>query len=77
MKRVSALSPQQRFANSPPLFVHTEPSSSGVKPYQCVNSHSKSALLIQKRRAGTRHDVDVCVFLSTNFHQRPPVNLNM
>ena len=32
--RDAALPPQQRFTNSPPLFVHTEPSSFGVKPHQ-------------------------------------------
>ena len=35
--RGSALSSQRRFASSPPLFVHTEPSSSSIKLHQCVN----------------------------------------
>ena len=33
--RDGTLSPQWWFASSPPLFVHTEPSSSGVKTHQC------------------------------------------
>ena len=31
-----AISPHQRFTTSPPLFVQTEPSSSGMNPHQCV-----------------------------------------
>lgn len=34
--RDANLSPQWRFTNFPPLFVHTEPNSSGVKAHQCV-----------------------------------------
>ena len=36
---------RRRFANSPPLFVHSQPNSSGLKMNQCV---SKPALQIQK-----------------------------
>ena len=38
---------------------HTEPSSSGIKAHQCVNSYSKPALRIQKGRDNARHDDDV------------------
>lgn len=59
--RDSALPQQQRLANSPPLYVHTKLSSSGVKPHQCVNSYSKPAQRIQKRRDGTDRDIDIGV----------------
>ena len=35
-KKDAALSPQWRLANSPPEFVPTEPSSTGVKSHRCV-----------------------------------------
>ena len=44
------------------VFVHTEPSNSGVMLHQFVNSYSSPALRIQKRCDG-----DVCVFFTCNF----------
>ena len=67
--REATLSPQWWFANSPPLFIHTEASSSDEL---LCNSHRKPALWLLKRRDGTRHDDDVCVFKV--FPRCPPVN---
>uniref|UniRef100_A0A671XCF7 WW domain binding protein 2 n=1 Tax=Sparus aurata TaxID=8175 RepID=A0A671XCF7_SPAAU len=66
--RITALSPHWRFTNSPPLFVHSEPSSSGVKPHQCV-IHTASWLCRSKRGA--------CVFFSLCLHRCLSVNLKM
>ena len=44
------------------VFVHTEPSNSGVMLHQFVNSYSSPALRIQKRCDG-----DVCVFFTCNI----------
>ena len=50
--RDSAISLPSRLAFTPPLFAHTEPSSAGSKPLQCVISYSMPALWKQKRRDG-------------------------
>ena len=67
--------PQRRFASSPPVVIHTEPSTAGVKMNRRVISHRKLALPLLKRRDGPRHDDDICVF-SRCFPGVPPVNLN-
>ena len=63
----AALSLQRRFANSLPMFVHTQPRSYDIKKktHVCViqdsrfSTYRKPPLWIQKRRGGTRHDDDV------------------
>ena len=73
--RNTTLSLKQQFANSPPLFFHTELSSSTLKTNRCV-------IHKENRRCGSYRGVTVtswwwrvCVFKV--FPRCPPVNLNM
>lgn len=50
-----------------PLFVHTEPSGTGLKPLQCVNSYRMLVLRNQKRCDYPHHDFEICVFFFTRF----------
>ena len=53
---------------------HTQPSSYDDNLQQCVNSYSRWALQIQKRRDGTHHDAEIHVFFSNLL---PPVSVNL
>ena len=72
-RRDVALSLQQQFANSPLLFVHTEPSSSSVKTHQCV--------IHTERHCGSKRGVMVHFIMMVsvfmfNAYWYPPVYLN-
>ena len=70
---LGCISPPRRFANCPPLFVHTESSSCAVKTDHC--SHNKPVLLLLKRRGGTRYNDDVCVFFFKVFPGNIPAKV--
>ena len=61
--RVTALSLHRMFSNSPLLFVHTEPSSSGVKPHQCVIPTAKHC-------CGSKRGMTVHAMMSVCFPHR-------
>ena len=57
----TTLTPQRLFANSPPLFVHTERNTT-VKTNRCIIHTESQRCGPIKRHDSTRHDDDMCVF---------------